>query len=91
MHLEPSEGHPQNGRRKPSWIRCFLREATGGFPVISITGVKGKTTVTRLIAHIMFVQGRRVGMTTTDGVNVIGRRIDKDECSGPKSARAHLG
>ncbi len=40
----------------------------GRIPIISITGVNGKTTVTRLIAHIMFVQGRRVGMTTTDGV-----------------------
>ena len=53
----------------------------------AITGTNGKTTTTRLIAHIFASQGLRVGMTNTDGVYVNGRQIDSGDCSGPKSAR----
>ena len=89
MHLEPSEGQSQPVG-EAIIDSLFPAGNNGRVPVVAITGVNGKTTVTRLIAHIMMVQGRRVGMTTTDGVYVMGRRIDKDDCSGPKSARRIL-
>jgi cyanophycin synthetase len=89
MHLEPSEGQSQPvGEAIVDSL--FPTGSNGRIPVVAVTGVNGKTTVTRLIAHITFVQGKRVGMTTTDGVYVMGRRIDKDDCSGPKSARRIL-
>ena len=56
-------------------------------PVVAVTGTNGKTTVTRLIAHLLAAAGLRVGMTNTDGVYVDGRQIDSGDCSGPKSAR----
>ena len=56
-------------------------------PICAVTGTNGKTTTTRLIAHIFAAQGLRVGMTNTDGVYVAGRQIDSGDCSGPKSAR----
>ncbi len=59
-------------------------------PVVSITGVNGKTTTTRLVAHVLSQQGKRVGMTTTDGVYIGMRRIDDGDCSGPQSARKVL-
>ncbi len=89
MHLEPSEGQSQPVG-EAIIDSLFPTGSNGRIPVVSVTGVNGKTTVTRLIAHITFVQGKRVGMTTTDGVYVMGRRIDKDDCSGPKSARRIL-
>jgi cyanophycin synthetase len=55
--------------------------------VVAVTGTNGKTTVTRLIAHLFTAHGQRVGMTNTDGVYVDGRQIDSGDCSGPRSAR----
>jgi len=55
--------------------------------LVAVTGTNGKTTVTRLIAHLFATSGARVGMTNTDGVYVEGRTIDRGDCSGPKSAR----
>ncbi|MEO6018448.1 MAG: Mur ligase family protein, partial [Polaromonas sp.] len=51
------------------------------------TGTNGKTTTTRLIAHLLAAQGLRTGMTNTDGVYINGRQTDSGDCSGPKSAR----
>jgi len=59
-------------------------------PLVAITGVNGKTTTTRLIAHIVANWGRRVGMCCTDGIYVGGNRIDVGDCSGPRSARSIL-
>jgi cyanophycin synthetase len=55
--------------------------------VVAVTGVNGKTTVTRLIAHLFQAAGHCVGMTNTDGAWVDGHVIDRGDCSGPKSAR----
>ncbi|HND54124.1 MAG TPA: Mur ligase family protein, partial [Pirellulaceae bacterium] len=60
---------------------------SGRIPVIAVTGTNGKTTTTRLCAHIVAMAGKRVGMTCTDGIYINGRRIDTDDCSGPRSAR----
>ena len=86
MHLSPSYG---KGRPVGEAIVNDLYPAgeNGRIPVIAITGTNGKTTVTRLIAHLVASTGRVVGMTNTDGVYVDGRQIDSGDCSGPKSAR----
>jgi cyanophycin synthetase len=55
-----------------------------------VTGTNGKTTTVRMIAHILKLMGRRVGMTTTDGIVIDGRVIKKGDMSGPKSAQMVL-
>ncbi len=55
-----------------------------------MTGTNGKTTTVRMIAHILKLMGRRVGMTSTDGIVVDGRLIKKGDMSGPKSAQTVL-
>jgi cyanophycin synthetase len=55
-----------------------------------VTGTNGKTTVTRLVAHILRSSGRVVGMTTSDGIEVSGRSIEGGDCAGPRSARKIL-
>jgi cyanophycin synthetase len=55
-----------------------------------VTGTNGKTTTVRMIAHILKLMGRRVGMTSTDGIVVDGRLIKKGDMSGPKSAQMVL-
>jgi cyanophycin synthetase len=66
----------------PTWIR----DADRRVPVVSITGTNGKSTVTRLITHILVMAGRRVGTTTSDGVLVNERLIDPGDWTGPGGA-----
>ncbi|MBM4075943.1 MAG: cyanophycin synthetase, partial [Planctomycetes bacterium] len=89
MHLEPSYG---KGRPVGEAIvsTMFAEGDEGRIPTVSVTGTNGKTTTTRLIAHILRSTGKRVGMTCTDGVYINDRRIDTGDCSGPKSARTVL-
>ncbi len=64
--------------------------ANGRIPVVGVTGVNGKTTTTRLIAHLAGETWPQVGMSCTEGVYVGGRRVISGDCSGPASARAVL-
>ena len=86
MHLTPSFG---KGRNVGEAIigHLFAPGDDGRVPTVAVTGTNGKTTVTRLIAHLMTTSGLRVGMTNTDGAYVQGRQIDSGDCSGPRSAR----
>jgi cyanophycin synthetase len=89
MHLEPSAGKPRAvGEAIVDML--FPEGQTGRIPTVAITGVNGKTTTTRLIAHLLQQAGEVVGMTCTDGLYLDGRRTDTHDCSGPKSARAVL-
>jgi cyanophycin synthetase len=86
MHLDPSYG---KGRDVGSVVidTMFGPNENGRIPVVSVAGTNGKTTTVRLTAHLIGQTGKRLGMTTTDGVYVGGRRIDTGDCSGPKSAK----
>src|SRR5262245_12917317 len=87
MHLEPSAGKPRPvGEAIVSML--FPPGHTGRIPIVAVTGVNGKTTTTRLIAHLLRAAGRYVGMTCTDGTYLNDRRIEARDCSGPRSARA---
>ncbi|MEO8271600.1 MAG: cyanophycin synthetase, partial [Aureliella sp.] len=89
MHLQPSFGQPQPvGQAIVDSL--FPLGDSGRIPLVAVTGVNGKTTTTRLISHVLYLCGNRVGMTNTDGVYLAGRRIDTGDCSGPQSARRIL-
>ena len=66
----------------PAWVR----DADRRMPIVSITGTNGKSTVTRLITHILKVAGRRVGTTTSDGILVDERLIEPGDWTGPGGA-----
>ncbi|AMV32376.1 Cyanophycin synthetase [Pirellula sp. SH-Sr6A] len=89
MHIEPSSGQ---GRPVGEAIidMMFPEGNNGRVPIVSVTGVNGKTTTTRLVSHIVGCTGKKVGMTCTDGIYIHGRRIDSGDCSGPQSARSVL-
>ena len=89
MHLEPSLGTPRPVGESIIDM-MYPGDNNGRIPIVSVTGVNGKTTVTRLIAHMVANTGKKVGMTCTDGIYVGGRRIDSGDCSGPQSARSVL-
>ena len=85
MHTHPTEGEPQYVAR-PVIDSLFPAGSSARIPIIAVTGTNGKTTTVRMIAHILKLMGRRVGMTSTDGIVVDGRLIKKGDMSGPKSA-----
>ncbi|HEY2881573.1 MAG TPA: cyanophycin synthetase [Pirellulales bacterium] len=89
MHLQPSFGNSRPvGEAIVSTL--FAPGENGRIPVVSVTGVNGKTTTTRLIAHMVRQTGRHVGMTCTEGVYLDDRRLETGDCSGPQSARKLL-
>jgi cyanophycin synthetase len=89
MHLEPSAGKPR-AVGEAIVAMLFPEGQTGRIPIIAVSGVNGKTTTTRLIAHLLRRPDRVVGMTCTDGTYLDDRRIEARDCSGPRSARAVL-
>jgi cyanophycin synthetase len=68
----------------------MLPDSTQQVPIISISGTNGKTTVARLIATILQGAGRRVGLTTSDGIEVNGRLVEPGDWTGPDGAAAIL-
>ncbi len=99
LHLHSAAGTPRPVG-EALLARLFPEGRTGRVPIVGVTGVNGKTTTTRLIAHVVARWGRVVGMTCTEGIYlqarsasdgiVVGRRVEAGDCSGPLSARAVL-
>jgi cyanophycin synthetase len=70
----------------PEW----LRDADRRVPAVSISGTNGKSTVTRLITHILLLAGRHVGTTTSDGILYDERMVEPGDWTGPGGARQVL-
>ena len=85
MHLAPSEGLPRNVAA-PVIDMLYPPGKSAGIPIIAVTGTNGKTTTTRLIAHIVKNNGYRVGFTTSDGVYIQNSMMLKGDTTGPISA-----
>ena len=85
MHIEPSEGLPRNVA-EPVVDMLFPKGSAGKIPIIAITGTNGKTTTTRLTAHIAKTAGKKVGYTTSDGVYIQNQLMMKGDCTGPVSS-----
>jgi len=89
MHVCPSQGLPRNVAA-PVLEMLFPNGKTGRIPIIAITGTNGKTTTTRLIAHIYRQTGQVVGYTTTDGIYIDDHVVEKGDTTGPQSAQVIL-
>ncbi len=89
MHLNPSQGQPRNVAA-PVLDMLFPPESNPRIPLIAVTGTNGKTTTTRLIAHIFRQTQHTVGYTTTDGTYVNEHLIEAGDHTGPQSARLIL-
>src|SRR4051812_5391014 len=89
MHTHPTVGEPQF-IAKPVVDLLFPPGSPSRVPIVAVTGTNGKTTTARMIAHIFKGLGRKVGMTSTDGVVIDERLVIKADASGPRSARMVL-
>lgn len=89
MHLSPSEGIGRNVAEHVIDM-LFPPGTPARIPIFAITGTNGKTTTTRLIAHILKNSGRTVGFTTTDGTYIGNQQIVQGDNTGPVSAQLVL-
>lgn len=85
MHLAPAEGLPRNVAA-PVIDMLYPPGKNSRIPIVAVTGTNGKTTTTRLIAHMAKMMGLTVGYTTTDGIYIQNHLMMQGDCSGPASA-----
>lgn len=85
MHIEPAEGLARNVA-EPVIDMLFPKGSAGRIPIIAITGTNGKTTTTRITAHIAKTAGKKLGYTTSDGVYIQNQMMMKGDCTGPISS-----
>jgi cyanophycin synthetase len=85
MHLAPANGLPRNVAA-PVIDMLYPAGKSCRVPIIAVTGTNGKTTTTRLIAHIVKNNGYHVGFTTSDGIYVQNSMLTKGDTTGPVSA-----
>ncbi len=89
MHCSPSEGSSRDvGEAIVETL--FPLGFDGRIPIVSITGTNGKTTITRMIGKTLELDGKVVGVTTTDGIFINGKSIVHGDTTGPRSARTVL-
>ncbi len=89
MHVAPSEGTPRDAAG-PVIDMLFPPGTPSRIPIASITGTNGKTTTSRMVAHIFKMAGRKVGLTSSDGVYIDGALTVEGDMTGPVAARMVL-
>ena len=89
MHVAPSEGTPRDVAG-PVLDMLFPPESPSRIPIAAVTGTNGKTTTSRMLAHILKMAGRTVGFTSTDGVYIDGNLSVPGDMTGPVSAHMIL-
>ena len=85
MHIDPAQGLPRNVA-EPVIDMLYPIGSSARIPIIAVTGTNGKTTTTRLMAHMVKTMGYKVGYTTTDGVYIQNQMMMRGDCTGPVSA-----
>jgi len=85
MHFAPSEGKPRNVAA-PVLDMLYPKGKPSKIPIIAVTGTNGKTTTTRLLAHIAQNNGYKTGFTTTDGIYIDNKLMKEGDTTGPLSA-----
>jgi cyanophycin synthetase len=89
MHLHPSSGKPRDVAGALLNM-LFPPGSPSRVPIVAITGTNGKTTTARMLAHILKLSGQKVGLTTTDGLYIDGKRLLQGDLTGPWSAQIVL-
>jgi cyanophycin synthetase len=89
LHIEPVEGKPRDVAR-PVVELLFPPGATSRIPIVAVTGTEGRTSTSRMIAHILSSAGRRVGLASSDGMYLGGAHLTQGDMNGPDSARTVL-
>ncbi len=85
MHIYPTEGKSRNVAFS-IMENLYPNDQPSSIPIISVTGTNGKTTVTRMIAHTLGLDGTVVGIASTSGIYIGGECVHKGDNTGALSA-----
>ncbi|MBS1229992.1 MAG: cphA [Proteobacteria bacterium] len=89
MHLKPGVGKPRPvGQAIVEHL--FPDTATSRIPVVGITGSQGKTSVARLLAHLLQLSGKNVGLACSDGLFLGPRALENKDSANWQSAHRML-
>ncbi|MCE3225530.1 MAG: cyanophycin synthetase [Bacteroidetes bacterium] len=86
MHSNPQKGTSRNVAA-PVIDMLFPSNNNARIPIVAITGTNGKTTTTRLIAHLAKQAGFKPGFCTTEGIYIDGHLTHQGDCTGFISAQ----
>ena len=76
MHLKPASGQAQPVGA--AIVNSLFKEADSGrIPVVGICGTHGKSKLAHLLAELLKLAGKRVGLACGDGLYFDGCRVDK--------------
>ncbi|MBV8503972.1 MAG: cyanophycin synthetase [Paucibacter sp.] len=86
MHLKPAGGAPQPvGQAIIDHL--FAEDETGRIPIVGVAGSRGTHTIARIVAWLLHLNGRHVGLASRDGLFLGNRRVDRR--SGASWEAAH--
>ena len=89
MHLKPAEGAPRPvGQAIVDHL--FAEDEDGRIPIVGVAGTLGTATIARLVAWLLHLSGRRVGLACSDGLFLDSRRVDASDCAGWESGHRLL-
>ncbi|HEX5362963.1 MAG TPA: cyanophycin synthetase, partial [Gallionella sp.] len=78
MHLKPADGEARPvGQAIVNSL--YAADESGRIPIVGITGTHGKTTVARLVARLLHLSGKYVGLTCADGLYLDQRQVEKGD------------
>ena len=89
MHLKPAFGQAQPvGEAIVESL--FPSGASGRIPVVGVAGTGGMTAVARIVAHILHLSGKHVGLACADGLYFDSRLADKADCANWRASQRVL-
>jgi len=89
MHLKPAQGDPRPVG-KAIVNSLFSESDCGRIPIVGIAGTYGKTWVAKIVASLIRLNGKHVGLACTDGLYIDYRQIEKGDCATWASAQKLL-
>jgi cyanophycin synthetase len=89
MHTNPVEGRSRDVAG-PVLDMLFPPDTPKRIPILAVTGTNGKTTTSRMLAHIYKLSGKCVGLATTEGVYIDGQLSVAGDMTGSNAARMVL-
>lgn len=88
-HLWPAEGKPRDVLG-PILDMLFPPGTPSRADIVAVTGTGETTETARILAHLLAVDGRQVGLATREGVFIDGRATTTGPIPGPAAARTIL-
>ena len=90
MHLRPAEGAPQPVGQAIVEHLFPDEEETGRIPIVGVAGTRDTARIARLVAWVMQLSGRHVGLACRDGLFLDRRRVEAGDCTHWEAGRRLL-